>query len=69
MLICLPLQPGSYSPQCGLYKMAALPNKALSSIDRQLDPIQMFHTARRSDFKNKLFDEALGTFTMKDAHT
>ena len=46
----------------GPHKTAELVYKALSSINRRLDLIQMFHTDRGSEFKNKLIDEALDTF-------
>ena len=46
----------------GPNKTAELVYKALSSINRPLDLIQMFHTDRGSEFKNKLIDEALETF-------
>lgn len=46
----------------GPHKIAELVYKALSSINRRLDLIQMFHTDRGSEFKNKLIDEALDMF-------
>lgn len=41
---------------------AELVYKALSSVNRDLISIQMFHTDRVSEFKNNLIDEALKTF-------
>ncbi|MEK3886373.1 IS3 family transposase [Bacillus sp. FSL K6-3431] len=46
----------------GPNKTAELVYKALSSIDRRLDDIQIFHTDRGNEFKNKLIDRALKTF-------
>lgn len=46
----------------GPNKTAKLVYKALSSINRDLNSIQMFHTDRGSEYKNKLIDEALETF-------
>lgn len=46
----------------GPNKTAALVYQALSSINRDLNSIQMFHTDRGSEFKNKLIDDALETF-------
>ncbi|PIC55925.1 hypothetical protein CSV81_17050 [Sporosarcina sp. P10] len=43
-------------------KTATLVYKALSSIERSLDYIQMFHKDRGSEFKNQLIDEALEAF-------
>ncbi|MBY0224152.1 IS3 family transposase, partial [Sporosarcina aquimarina] len=46
----------------GPSKTAELVYKALSSVNRDLNSIQMFHTDRGSEYKNKLIDEALETF-------
>jgi len=46
----------------GPHKTAQLVYKALSSIERSLDCIQLFHTDRGSEFKNQLIDEALEAF-------
>nr|WP_225217891.1 IS3 family transposase [Sporosarcina gallistercoris] len=46
----------------GPEKTATLVYKALSSIERSLDRIQLFHTDRGSEFKNQLIDEALEAF-------
>ena len=49
----------------GPKKTAKLVYKALSSIERSLDRIQLFHTDRGSEFKNQLLDEALETFGIR----
>jgi len=49
----------------GPHKTAALVYKALSSVNRDLNLIQMFHTDRGSEFKNNLIDESLETFGIK----
>ena len=49
----------------GPNKTAELVYKALSSVNRRLDLIQMFHTDRGTEFKNKIIDEALSTFEIK----
>lgn len=49
----------------GPHKTAALVYKALSSVNRDLNLIQMFHTDRGSEFKNNLIDESLKTFGIK----
>lgn len=46
----------------GPEKTAKLVYKALSSIKRSLDRIQLFHTDHGSEFKNQLIDKALETF-------
>lgn len=50
---------------CGPHKTATLVYKALASVKRPLGAIQMFHTDRGSEFKNKLIDEALETFSIQ----
>ena len=46
----------------GPRKDAQLIRKAFASVTPNLKKIQMFHTDRGSEFKNKLIDEALQTF-------
>lgn len=50
---------------CGTHKTATLVYTALASIRRPLDAIQWFHTDRGSEFKNKLIDTALETFSIQ----
>jgi putative transposase len=49
----------------GPYKNANLVYQALSTIQVDLRQIQMFHTDRGGEFKNKIIDEALDTFDVK----
>lgn len=49
----------------GPSKDASLVYRAISTIKADLRQIQMFHTDRGSEFKNKLIDEALNTFEIK----
>lgn len=49
----------------GPRKTADLVYKALASVKRPLDVIQMFHTDRGNEFKNKVIDEALETFSIQ----
>lgn len=49
----------------GPNKTADLVYDAVASVRRPLDAIEMFHTDRGSEFKNKLIDEALETFSVK----
>lgn len=49
----------------GPQKTKNLVYKALSSVNRRIDLIQMFHTDRGSEFKNKIIDEALETFSIQ----
>lgn len=49
----------------GPHKTADLVYKAVASVRRPLDAIQMFHTDRGSEFKNKVIDEVLETFSIK----
>ena len=49
----------------GPKKDANLVYQAISTIKADLRQIQMFHTDRGSEFKNKLIDEALDTFGIK----
>jgi putative transposase len=49
----------------GPRKDAQLVRKAFASIIPNLTKIQMFHTDRGSEFKNKLIDEALQTFDIQ----
>ena len=46
----------------GANKTAELVYKSISSIERRLDDIQLFHTDRGSEFKNQVIDEALKAF-------
>lgn len=48
----------------GKHKTASLVYKALASIQRNLNEIQLFHTDRGKEFDNQLIDEALETFTI-----
>ncbi|MCQ6281964.1 IS3 family transposase [Bacillus sp. EB600] len=49
----------------GQNKDALLVYRALASIKADLHKIQLFHTDRGNEFKNKLIDEALETFKIK----
>jgi putative transposase len=49
----------------GAQKDAPLVYKAFASIQKDLRHIQMFHTDRGSEFKNKLIDEVLETFQIR----
>lgn len=49
----------------GANKDANLVYQAISTIKADLRQIQMFHTDRGSEFKNKLMDETLDTFEIK----
>lgn len=49
----------------GPNKDATLVYRALSTIKKDLRKIKYFHTDRGSEFKNKLIDEALETFSIK----
>ncbi|WP_214484350.1 IS3 family transposase [Bacillus sp. SM2101] len=49
----------------GPNKDALLVYRALASIKQDLHHIQMFHTDRGNEFKNKLIDDALETFSIK----
>ncbi|KGX86421.1 transposase [Pontibacillus halophilus JSM 076056 = DSM 19796] len=49
----------------GPFKDAHLVYKALSSIQSDLNNVQVFHTDRGSEFRNKLIDEALAAFDIK----
>lgn len=49
----------------GPNKDANLVCQAISTIKADLREIQMFHTDRGNEFKNKLIDEALETFSIK----
>jgi len=49
----------------GPHKDAQLVYQALSTIQADLRQIQMFHTDRGGEFKNKMIDEALDTFGIK----
>lgn len=46
----------------GPSKDAALVGRAFASVQGDLRQIQLFHTGRGSEFKNKLIDETLATF-------
>ena len=49
----------------GPQKDAKLVYRPFSSIKGNLNEIQLFHTDRGNEFKNKLIDEALETFQIK----
>lgn len=49
----------------GAHKTAELVYEALSSINRDLRSIGLFHTDRGTEFKNKVIDDALKTFGIK----
>jgi transposase InsO family protein len=49
----------------GPHKDARLVYRALSTIKADLRQIQLFHTDRGNEFKNKTIDEALDTFEIK----
>jgi putative transposase len=49
----------------GPHKEAGLVYQALSTIKADLRQIQLFHTDRGNEFKNKTIDEALDTFKIK----
>lgn len=49
----------------GPNKDAELVYKALSTVKTDLRKVQLFHTDRGNEFKNKLIDEALNTFDIK----
>lgn len=50
---------------CGPNKDAALVYKAFSKVNTNLDTIELFHTDRGNEFKNKLIDEVLDTFNIQ----
>lgn len=49
----------------GAHKDAQLVHQAIASVQGNLNNIQMFHTDRGNEFKNKLIDEALTTFQIR----
>ena len=49
----------------GVHKDAGLVYKAFASIKTNLKNISLFHTDRGNEFKNKLIEEVLKTFTIK----
>ncbi len=49
----------------GSHKDAKLVYRAIASVQTDLNRIQLFHTDRGNEFKNKLIDEALSTFHIK----
>jgi transposase InsO family protein len=49
----------------GLHKDASLVYKAFASVKGDLRRIQLFHTDRGSEFKNKLIDDALEAFHIR----
>ena len=49
----------------GKNKNAELVNKAFAKINYPLDKINIFHTDRGKEFKNKIIDEILSTFNIK----
>ncbi len=46
----------------GPHKDAALVHRAFATVNYNLNLLELFHTDRGSEFKNKLMDEALDTF-------
>ena len=46
----------------GPHKSAQLVQRAFSSVSYNLNRLELFHTDRGSEFKNKLIDQALATF-------
>lgn len=53
------------SHSAGPYKSAELVQKAFSTVPYNLKCIELFHTDRSSEFKNKQIDEALDTFVIE----
>lgn len=51
--------------RAGAHKDAQLVHQALALVQGNLNDIQMFHTDRGNEFKNKLIDEALTAFQIK----
>ena len=51
--------------RAGKHKDAQLVHHAIASVQGNLNDIQMFHTDRGNEFKNKLIDEALTAFQIK----
>lgn len=49
----------------GKNKNAQLVSKAFSKVDVNLENIQIFHTDRGNEFKNRILDETLDTFHIK----
>ncbi|WEH07982.1 IS3 family transposase [Alicyclobacillus fastidiosus] len=49
----------------GAHKDAQLVHQAIASVQGNLSNVQMFHTDRGSEFKNKLIDEALTVFQIR----
>ena len=49
----------------GTRKDALLVSKAFATIEGELSKIQIFHTDRGNEFKNKLIDETLETFSIQ----
>lgn len=49
----------------GAYKTAKLVKQAFLKVDGSLEKIKIFHTDRGSEFKNKVIDEMLETFSIK----
>ena len=48
-------------------KDASLVIKAFTNVKTNLNPIQVFHTGRGNELKNKAIDETLETFQIKSA--
>lgn len=46
----------------GPYKSAELVQRAFASVKYNLHRLELFHTDRGSEFKNRLIDQALETF-------
>ena len=51
--------------RAGAHKNAQLVHQAIASVQGNLNNIQMFHTDRGNEFKNKLIEEALTAFQIK----
>ena len=50
---------------CGRHKDAALVYQAFAKVKANLKQIQLFHTDRGNEFKNRLIDEVMDTFEIK----
>lgn len=50
----------------GPHKSAGLVQRAFASVQYNLKSLELFHTDRGSEFKNKIIDQALETFTSQE---
>lgn len=50
---------------CGRHKNAALVYRAFATVKGSLNQIQIFHTDRGNEFKNRLIDEVMDTFKIQ----